>query len=134
MLSNDLKNKLKSIFLNVAPYFLIIYIFFLSGRVIWQNWQLKLQSESIKAEINRLYQANHDLENLILYYQSDSFKEVQAREKLGLKKPGETVVFIPIFNKQNFSSELLKDRQQIASNQKPEELANWRLWINYIFS
>lgn len=75
---------------------LILYILVILGRVVWKNWQVNLQIAKLQSEIDQTKKENQYLENLILYYQTSSFKEIEARRKLGLKKPGEKVIPVEV--------------------------------------
>lgn len=130
---NPIKNiKFGNFFSKLILYLLVIYTFFMLGRVIWKNYQLKKQAENIKRQISQVEAENKDLSNLILYYQSDSFREVEARKKLGLKKPDEKVVNIPVKSAQDFNSELQNQQQNIAEIPKSDApISNWKLWWQY---
>jgi len=114
-------------------YALVIYVFVILGRAIWLNWSLKKEIDQIKQEITFLENQNHDLENLIVYYQSDSFKELEARAKLGLQKPGETVVSIPVRKFNDYEAETKNDRQAISGVNGKTTDPNWLAWWKYIF-
>jgi cell division protein DivIC len=113
---------------------LIIYTFIMLGRSIWANVQLQRQAESIKTDIANIQKQNQNLSNLILYYNSTSFKEVEARQKLGLKKPGETVVDVAQVTTSDFQSETKEEQQNVDINiNKTKELSNPGLWWQYFF-
>lgn len=114
-------------------YFLIVYVFFILGRAVWFNWQLKNMIRETKASIENLEKQNRDFENLILYYQSDSFREVEARQKLGLKKPGETVVAIPTKDYSNYQEETQAEKERVAGNIEENSTPNWKIWWKYFF-
>lgn len=58
---------------------------------------------------------------------TDQFIEREAREKLGLAKPGETVVVLP-------DEEVLqKLAPRIEEETLPEELPIWRRWVELFF-
>jgi cell division protein FtsB len=114
----------------VLVYILVIYTCFILGRSVLINFQLKRQIDLTKKEIANLEQQNQNISNLMLYYQSDSFKEVEARSKLGLKKPGETVVYVPTKKYENYQQELAAERAKMISNDKTE-LPNWENWWKY---
>lgn len=50
----------------------------------------RLQSEAVRLEAQR-----RDLEDLLSFLNSETFVEEEARVKLNLQKPGETVVIVP---------------------------------------
>ena len=117
-------------------FLLTLYIFFILGQAVVTNWKLKKQIDQIKTDNANLLIKNHNLENLILYYQSDSFKELEARDKLGLKLPDEKVVMVPVQKYQNGAPQPTDETvaASIAGVKiKSTHLANWQAWWSYIF-
>lgn len=103
-------------------------------RVIYYNYKLRQQTENLKADIVKIQQQNKNLANLNVYYQSDSFKEVEARRTLGLVKPGEKVALIPQEQTpSDFQSQVEKQASQIAPKEKKELNKNYSLWWQYFF-
>ena len=125
------KSRLKDIITKVITYLLIIYTFVMLGRSIYLNYELKKQAEDIKSEIASVENKNKNLENLILYYKSDSFREVEARKKLDLKKPGEKVVILPVKEKRDFIDEMKTQGSNLVENVKSEKQSNYSLWWRY---
>jgi len=58
------------------------------------------------------------------YYQSEDFIEEEARNKLNMAKPGETIVILP----PNLSELLNRSRIQTEAS-----LPNWKKWWNLFF-
>jgi len=110
----------------------IIYIFFNIGKSIYKNWQVNQRNEKIKNEISALTDANESLKKEITYFQTQEFKELEARKKLGLKKPDEKLVLIPenVDNRKN-SGSLINSSSQNASTQK--NISNPAKWFKYVF-
>lgn len=124
--------KLFDLAIKVATYIFIFYILFLLGRVLWLNFNLKESIEKLQEQIVVLEQQKKDLNNLILYYQSDSFKELEARRKLGYKKPGEKVVILELSpSSENFPEEVEKEKQGVAGKSTASEEPNWQLWWEF---
>jgi hypothetical protein len=116
----------------VLSYALILYIFYILGHAIWLNWSLKKENDQLKKDIVAIQEKNQNLENLILYYKSDSFKELETREKLGLKKKDEKVVSVPVRKYNNDQSQAEATINSL--NKKPvEKIANWRAWWAFLF-
>lgn len=130
-------NKFIPKFAKIATYFVIFWILFLLGRAVWQNWDLKHSIWKLNEQIATLEQQKNDLENLNLYYSSDSFKELEARKRLGLKKPGEKLVILPAASPSitvtpgNFPEELDKEKESVAGVITPSRIPNWLLWWQY---
>lgn len=72
-----------------------IYALFTVGRGLWSNAQLIAEEEEIKQEISQLKAETARLKEEVTYQQSNTFKEKEARLKLGYKGPGETAVVVP---------------------------------------
>ena len=102
------------------------------GKSVWYNYVLQKQITAIQSQILDAQQQNKDFQNLIVYYKSDSFREVQARAKLGLKKPGETVVVVPVKNVTDYNSEQTVAQQNISSPEKTQANSNYKLWWQYL--
>lgn len=115
----------------VLTYIVIFYIFYILGHSIWLNWALKKENDRIKADIAKVQDKNQNLENLITYYKSDSFKELEAREKLGMKKSDEKVVLVPVKKFDPTASQ--EDSLSLLSKKTVTQIANWRAWWSYIF-
>ena len=125
------KTKLGIVLGKIFVYLIVLYIFFIVGKAIWINWQLKKEISEIERQIVEMEVQNKNLENLILYYKSDSFREIEARKKLGLKKPGEVAIAVPVKSYDNFQQETEMEKQGVSEVPKEEETANWQLWWQY---
>lgn len=133
-MNTNFKIKLGSFFNQVLIYLLLIYTFVMLGRVIYLNYQLNKKTDQMKSDIAKIQQQNKNLANLNIYYQSDSFKEVEARRTLGLVKPGEKVALVPIEKRpDDFSQEIQNQAAQIAPKEKVEINKNYQLWWQYFF-
>jgi len=126
-----IRTKLMNLLSHIITGAVVIYVLFILGRIIWVNWQLNNQVKIIESQIEKEYQEEKDLQNLIVYYQSNSFKEIEARRKLGLKKPDETAIAIPLDKNENFYEELKTVKKRIAPIKENEKIPNWQLWWYY---
>lgn len=125
------KVKLMNFFGHLLSILLIGYIVFLLSRVIWYNWNLNEQEKLVKIEIQKTELEQKNLENLIVYYQSQSFKDIEARQKLGLKKPDEKAVSVPQKKYENFEKELQVEKQSMFVEKVVDKMPNWKLWWEY---
>lgn len=133
----------------LIAYLIGFWLIFLLAKTLWLNWQLAKSIEKINQQIAVLEQQKKDLNNLILYYQSDSFKELEGRRKLGLKKPGEKVMILPASaeataggsatpapmnpasGRQVFPEELTKEKESINPKTPESKIPNWLLWWEF---
>ncbi|MEI6266336.1 MAG: septum formation initiator family protein [bacterium] len=72
----------------------VLCILYAVGNTVYENYQIQQGILGLKNDITNMAQANKDLSAEILYYQSPSYQERIAREKLNLQKPGEKVIVI----------------------------------------
>ena len=87
--------------------------------------QLKLA----EAKLEKLVKKNQELKRLNEYYQSDEFIEEEARNRLNMARPGETVVVLP--------PRVKKWAKQARGEGKPEgplpKPPNWKRWWQLYF-
>ena len=92
---------------------------------IYFNYKTDQQIKDLKAQMRQLDNDKEKLEALIVYYKTDTFQELEARKKLGLKMPGEKVVKVEVEK-----TEQQKPKSDIAApkDQKP----NWQIWLDFL--
>jgi len=83
---------------------------------LWQKGEIV---KSAQEERSVEEQRNRDLKKKLEFSQSQQFIERQAREKLGLAKPGETVVIM--------------SQSPATQSGVIEVLPNWKRWLNLFF-
>ena len=113
----------------LAVLIVFVYMFVATGQAIWQNYQINQEIAKLKLEIVQLGKDNVQLKNLIAYLKTDSFKEKEARRKLGYKKPGEKVVAIP---QDNFAYTNPGNTKETAPADNQPNLNNPEKWWEYI--
>lgn len=64
------------------------------GKEVLLKYQVQNEISELETEISELEHRNVELGSLINYLDSDEYKEEQARLKLGLQKPGESVITV----------------------------------------
>ncbi len=95
----------------VAPVFFGIVFLVLgailiysNGQMIQRRQQLSLKTKELEQEIAVLQEENRELAAMLSLSGNEAYLEREAREKLQMKKPGETVVVVsPPENSQNNS-------------------------------
>jgi cell division protein FtsB len=73
---------------------IMVYIIFLLIRSAWANYGINQEISSLKNDINALNDQNQKLQDLSGYYQSNSYKERQARLLLNYQKSDEKVIIL----------------------------------------
>lgn len=114
---------MKNVWTKIFIVLLVGYLFFAVGRVIYQSYQVNGEIENLKKEIENLREQNNQYREKILYYQSPSYRERIARERMGLQKPGEEVIVI-------LPEEKPKEDEE---KKMTDNLPNYIKWWNYFF-
>lgn len=126
-------NKIGSFLVTALIVLIIGYIVYNISHSVWHNYEINQKISNLKEEINKLKIKNKNLLNLIVYYQSNTFKELEARRKLGLKKKDETMIIIPENNGSlKNSAEFLPDSSNQQNNQNMPVTPNYLKWRNFV--
>lgn len=80
----------------LLTFLLVLYAFFLVGRSMLVNYNSNKDLEKQKEDIIALEEELELMKYQINYFQTNSYKEKQAREKLAYRAPGENVLIVPI--------------------------------------
>ena len=124
------KNLLGKIPFQLAAVLILVLVFSLGSALskeLYREYRIKKEIESLKAEIEAMEKDNYELSQLIEYYQTDEYKEAEARRRLNLKAEGEKVVMID--EKQNTPEEM-KAQEEAQKSGVP----NYMKWWNYFFA
>ena len=92
---------------------------------IKHNYDLQKEISILQQQIANLQVDNQQLKYKIQYYNTDSYKEKEARARLGLQAPGEGVIILP---RQNDTANI-----QHASPSKSKPKSNLRQWADFLF-
>ncbi len=114
------------IFIGVAVLLLLSVAL---GKELLRRYEVNREVKQLESEIAELEQRNLDLDDLIDYFNTNSFTEKEARQKLGMQKQGETTVILT--ESQNANSPT--GEQGIESNQN-KSITNPQRWWQYFFS
>jgi len=116
---------------NLIVIALVIYLGFILIKSILTNYAVNQEIDGLKREISQIERENRKLEEEIAYYDSEVFREIEARAKLGYQKPGEKVIVLP-----KTKEEIAKEREvELPSEtQKEVELPNYLQWWRLFFS
>ena len=122
--------KLRSQVLMTIGAAIFLYMLVATVEAIWQNYQINLDINKLRIEIVQLEQTGEELKHLIAYRGTESFKEREARRKLGYRKPYEQVIAIP---QPQFNN---TDPGQTKPTEEDKEdiiQSNPQKWWDYIF-
>ncbi len=85
---------------------------------LWQLYKAGGRIEEARNELAGERKKNEELRNKLGEVESGEFIEMQAREKLNLQRPGETVVMVQDVESQKENKEVTEER----------EVFNWEKW------
>ena len=114
---------------NILILALVIYSGFIVYRQIKINYETNLKIDDFMGEIDSIEVQNRNLNNLLVYYQSNTYKELEARKRLGMKKAGETIVISP----ENTDKVEEEQAQQPIQNTTEDTTPNYQKWFDLIF-
>ena len=106
---------------SVIGALIAVYIGFYLLQTVMRNYQLQREISLLQQQINNLEVEQQELKYRIQYYQTENYKEKEAREKLGLQAPGESVVILP--NNTKATEQL--EGSTVAKKPKRSNLQQW---------
>lgn len=124
------RKKVRSQIFLIVGAAIFIYMLVATTEAIWQNYKINTEIIKLKTEIVQLQKKGQELRHLIAYRGTESFKEREARRKLGYRKPYEQVLAIPQPSFDNTESGQTKDIQDTEDNNSDN---NPQKWWDYIF-
>lgn len=113
-------------FSSLIIFVVIIYLFIVIGRTISNNYNSNKELEQEEQKVLSLEEEIDGMRNQINYFQTSSFKEKEARQKLGYKAPGESVLSLPIDQEDEKSTDVSLGEVKIKT-------PNYRYWWAYFF-
>lgn len=102
-----------------------------SLQVMQRNFALQKEVDTQRRQLQLTQLQRDRLELQKRYYQTDEYKELAARESLGLVMPGERVVILPA------NSQAVVDADKQASGTvttvAQQTSSNFEQWLNFLF-
>ena len=100
-----------------------------SVNVMQRNYGLQHELDSKKQQLQVADLEAQTLQFEKKFYQSDEYKELEARKRLGLATSGENVVILP----PNSQAALESDKQTVTPTVAVIKTSNFQQWINFLF-
>lgn len=113
----------------VIGLILLGLVSFALSKELARKHQVNQEILEVKKEIDGLEKKNEELASLIEYLNTDSYKEIQARQSLNMKKEGETAVAVTSVSS-NDQVNASSDKYDLPSE---EESSNIKKWWKYFF-
>jgi cell division protein FtsB len=133
MAENKIKRILYSRWFVFFSLLAFIWLGLVLTKTIYKKYQLSQEIESLKVEIAKMDKKEQDLTKLIDYLGSQDSLEKEAREKLNLKKEGESVLMV---SETDLARELSDSSSQGPAASNEEKLAeenNLVKWWKFFF-
>jgi cell division protein FtsB len=109
--------------INLIGVIVILNLVIILAQTIQRNYKLNQQLDDLKVQTAMLEDQKSQLEYNIRYYGTDAFREREARAKLGLQLPGESVIIIP----RTSPKAAPKDAQKAAPDR-----SNLQQWFDFL--
>jgi len=100
----------------------ILYLLYVVGKTLYQSYLVRQEVDNLQKSITEMQASNKELSEKIIYYQSASYREKIARERMGLQKPGEEVIVI-----------LPEEKPKIVEEDADAALPNYEKWWKFFF-
>ncbi len=81
--------------INLIGGFVAAYLALTLIQTVKRNYDIKEKIADTRAEIVDLQNERDELSYRVQYYKTDSFRDREARDKLGLQMPWESVIILP---------------------------------------
>jgi cell division protein FtsB len=117
-------------FFTLMGLVLLVFVSVALGKEVYRRHQISQEIDEAKQEVESLEKKNFELQALIDYLNTDSFKEIQARQNLGLQKEGEMAVAI----EPGIASAAENQGSTFESAGEVKEVSNFKKWWKYFFA
>ena len=108
-----------------------LYIFAILTNETSKNYTLRAKSEELETQIEQLQSQIEEQGYRVTYYKTNAFQDRLAREKLGMQKPGESVVII---QKTASPDSTVQGKTTSASQQSTTDTKpHWQQWREFLF-
>lgn len=104
-------------------------------QVMQRNYGLQKNVDDKQRQLQLVELQNANLEFEKRYYQSDEYKKLAVRERLGLADPGEKVLILPPNSPGTISADKQAATQPDADKVAPQQGAddgNFEQWLNFL--
>jgi len=109
-------------YIRVLIGLVVLYLLYVVSKTMYQSYQVRKEVDDLKTSIAETQLSNKQLSEQIVYYQSASYQEKIARERMGLMKPGENVIVI-----------LPEEKPKEVVKDPDDGLPNYQKWWNFFF-
>lgn len=113
---------------------LFLFALYSNIRLIVRNYNLQKRVETVRTEVSQMQTRNEKLRLILSYYQTPAYQEIEARRRLQVKKPEETMLIVKGLELSAKELNLLEDAvYQEATTPKTKDKTNFEKWWEYLF-
>ncbi len=133
------ENKFKKIFTSRVFLFLLLLAFIWLALVLvkafYKKRQMNQEIGALKSEIAKMDKKGQELNQLLSYFSSQSYLEKEAKDKLNLKKEGESVVMVQGSSiiDEAITAENNQQQENAAKASEPAKENNFIKWWKFFF-
>ncbi|MDD5040233.1 MAG: septum formation initiator family protein [Patescibacteria group bacterium] len=111
---------------------MLIGLSFAVSKEIVRKYQVQTEIKQLEQKMSEMQKQNTELTGLIQYLDSNEYKEEQARLKLGLQKPGESVA--AVLGASTETAVATTHGQQVTRTEAADATTNPQRWWNRFFN
>ena len=133
-----MKNPFVSYFRTSSGYLWLapvaVYLSVSAGQAMLRNYSSQQETTALRTQLQTAKQERERLTSLVVYYQTDNFKEKELRRAMLLVRPNETVYALPESSMvRSLESETVSDGVVNTTASPNSALPYWRQWLQYLF-
>jgi cell division protein FtsB len=114
----------------ITGFAVLIFMGVSLSKEVVRRVEISSRVSSLENEISGLEEKNAGLSDLIAYFKSESYREREARLKLGLEKEGEQLLILP---KDSLANDGLGANSDQSGTAAKNEALPASQWWNYFF-
>lgn len=112
---------------------LISWAVYVSSKQFSRNQRIEDEVSALQEEADKIQRENETLTEKIRYFDSNDFREQEAKEKLGMKKAGEEVVVIKSWQEDGQEMSSTGAGMNLSPEQIDEQSPNYEKWWRLFF-
>jgi len=116
---------------NAGGAIVVVYLLVVLIQTVKHNYDMGVQIKTLQNQISLYKDQKTAQSDSLAYYQTDSYRDRQARSQLGLQAPGENVVIIPGSNTTAVNDQDTTSRPS-ASSQTVAPKSNFAQWVAFL--
>lgn len=119
----------------VLVFVLVSWVIYVSSKQIERNRRIQEEVSALEMEAQKIQSENETLSEKIGYFSSVDFREQEAKRRLGLKKPEETVLGVSInpHSADGKLENLSEERVEAMSQDEGADLMQFEKWWRLFF-